>query len=54
MNPEDAIAHDSLGLILIQAGRSDEGAQHIREAVRLEPENRMFAQHAAALNRPPQ
>ena len=37
LRPDDAEAHNNLGLVLIQSGKDDEGIASLREAVRLAP-----------------
>lgn len=39
LNPENAIAHCNLGGLLINQGRTVEGAAHLSEAIRLDPES---------------
>ena len=36
-NPESWLAHDNLGVVLVQKGRPDEALGHYREAIRLNP-----------------
>jgi tetratricopeptide (TPR) repeat protein len=36
-NPNSWLAHDNLGVVLVQRGRLDEAATHYREAIRLNP-----------------
>jgi protein O-mannosyl-transferase len=38
-NPDCWMAHDNLGVILVEQGRLDEAIDHYREAVRLRPQN---------------
>jgi tetratricopeptide (TPR) repeat protein len=38
-NPTLAIAHNNLGILLLQKGNVAEGSRHLREALRLKPEN---------------
>jgi Flp pilus assembly protein TadD len=37
LKPEEARAHDSLGIVLSRQGRTDEAMKHFREAIRLQP-----------------
>lgn len=37
-NPASWLAHDNLGVVLVQRGRLDEAAGHYREAIRLKPD----------------
>ena len=39
IRPDDALAHNNLGAILLQVGNADEALTHLREAVRLDPTN---------------
>jgi tetratricopeptide (TPR) repeat protein len=37
-NPASWLAHDNLGVVLVQRGQLDEAAEHYREAIRLKPD----------------
>ncbi|MBU2488097.1 MAG: hypothetical protein KKA60_01775 [Proteobacteria bacterium] len=36
-DPDSAVAHYALGVVLVKTGEADQGASHLREAVRLDP-----------------
>ncbi len=51
LDPKMALAHHTLGLLLVKSGRRREGVEHLASACRLEPGNEEF-RRALADNRP--
>jgi protein O-mannosyl-transferase len=52
LNPSLAAIHNGAAIAWVELGRRDRALVHLREAVRLEPENRQFAENLALLSGP--